>query len=222
MSIPYFILVAFPPATAVLKEAPALNLGEVLAAILIVAPVAGFLPVRAARLAVIYQVGYLHAPMLPMTVQATCCPVCTKPFFVEDASELDQVTSDRDTVPVIEAANSDVLLELIEQTEDQERMRYLRVQVWHKLNHPLRGKDELNRPRPSEFDENLEQLIGLLVDDKGQGQLMKAEALRELGRHDESIATLNGIDPSLAWVTHQIRTFAENGDAAVRTLDRPK
>ena len=167
--------------------------------------------------------GYLHAPMLPLTVKTTRCPGCNKSFFVEDANEIDQVTIDRDNVPIIEAAKSDALLELIEQTKDQERICYLRVQIWHKLNHPLRGKDKMNMPvRPAGFDENLERLIGLLVNDKGQGQLMKSEALRQSGKHDESIATLNGIDPSLAWAIDQIRTFAENGDAVVRKLDRPE
>ena len=47
----YFLADFFLPDTASLKPDPALNFGTVVAAILIVAPVLGFLPVRAARLA---------------------------------------------------------------------------------------------------------------------------------------------------------------------------
>ena len=40
---------------------------------------------------------------------------------------------------------------------------------------------------------------------------MKAEALRELGKHAEAMAALQDIDVELGWVADQIRSMAQAG-----------
>jgi len=147
--------------------------------------------------------GYLDAPMLPRAVQATRCPSCAKVFFVEDAD--------------VEA-----LSELIPQTEGRDRLRYLCMQIWHIYNQAYRNpKAKGQVQRPAGFNGNLERLLGLLDDDRGQDQIMKAEALRELGRHAEALAALQDVDAELGWVADQIRAMAQAGVSAVGVLLRP-
>lgn len=180
--------------------------------------------------------GYLDAPMMPRAVQATRCPSCAKPFFVEDAEDLGEhwtYGSYRDDsegplpegykdAPAVDDATPDALSDLKGQTEDRDRLRYLCMQSWHLYNRPYRNpKAKGSVTRPAEFDSNLEQLIGLLDNDRGQDQLLKAEALRELGKHAESLAALENIDGELGWVTDQIRAMAQAGVTVVGVLLRP-
>lgn len=180
--------------------------------------------------------GYLYAPMMPRAVQATRCPSCAKPLFVEDAEDLGEhwtYGSYRDDseeplpegyqdAPVVEDAEPNALSELIRQTEDRGRLRYLCMQTWHIYNQAYRNPKAKGQVKlPAGFDSNLEQLIGLLDDDRGQDQLMKAEALRELGKLAESLTALENIDGELGWVTDQIRAMAQAGVTAVGVLLRP-
>jgi hypothetical protein len=180
--------------------------------------------------------GYLHAPMLPRAVQAARCPSCAKAFFVDDAEDLGEhwtYGSYRDDseeslpegykdAPAVEDANTDALSELILQTEDRDRLRYLCMQTWHNYNQAYRNpKTKGQVQRPAGFNGNLERLIGLLEDDRGQDQVMKAEALRELGKHTDAMAALQDIDAELGWVADQIRAMAQAGVSAVGVLLRP-
>ena len=180
--------------------------------------------------------GYLNAPMMPRAVQATRCPSCAKAFFVDDAEDLGEhwtYGSYRDDddeplpegykdAPAVEDAEPDALSELILQTDDRDRLRYLCMQTWHIYNQAYRNpKAKGQAKRPADFDGNLERLIGLLDDDRGQDQIMKAEALRELGRHAEALAALQDVDVELGWVADQIRSMAQAGVSAVGVLLRP-
>lgn len=180
--------------------------------------------------------GYLDAPMLPRAVQATRCPSCAKAFFVEDAEDLGEhwtYGSYRDDseeplpagykdAPAVEDANPEALSELILHTEDRDRVRYLCMQTWHSYNQAYRNpKAQSQAQKPDGFNGNLERLIGLLADDRGQDQVMKAEALRELGKHAEALAALQDIDAELDWVSDQIRSMAQAGLSAVGVLLRP-
>ena len=179
--------------------------------------------------------GYLDAPMLPRAVQATRCPFCARAFFVENAEDLGEhwtYRSYRDDseeplpegykdAPAVEDAKPDALSELILQTEDRDQLRYLCMQTWHIHNQDYRNrKTKEQAQRPTGFSENLERLFGLLDDDRGQDQIMKAEALRELGRHAEAIAALQDVDVELGWVADQIRSMAQAGVSAVGVLLR--
>jgi hypothetical protein len=180
--------------------------------------------------------GYLDAPMLPRAVQATRCPSCAMAFFVEDAENLgerwtygsfrddsdDPLPESYQNSLVVEDADAEALSELISQTEDCDRLRYLCMQIWHIYNQAYRNpKAKGQVQRPAGFNGNLERLFGLLDDDRGQDQIMKAEALRELGRHAEVIAALQDVDAELGWVADQIRSMAQAGVSAVGVLLRP-
>jgi len=112
--------------------------------------------------------------------------------------------------------------ELIRQTVDRDRLRYLRMQTWHIYNHSYRNSESKAQVQLlSEYYENLEQILGLLDDDRGQDQVMKAEALRELGKPTEAIAALQDINAKFVWVADQIRALAKAGDSNVGVLNRP-
>lgn len=178
--------------------------------------------------------GYLDAPMMPPAVETARCPSCAKAFFVEDAENLGyhwtygsfEDDSEKplgyEDAPTVWHADPDALSELIEQTDDHYRLRYLCMQIWHIYNHPHRIiKTEGHVQKPVGFDGNLERLIGLLEDDRGQDQVMKAEALREFGKHAEAIAALQDIDAELLWKSDQIRYMAQAGESSVGVLLRP-
>jgi hypothetical protein len=180
--------------------------------------------------------GYLDAPMRPQVVEVTRCPVCQGPFFVEDAEDVgdewsygavwrglsEVLPEDFQKAPKVAEADHVALSELAQKTADRERLRYLLMQSWQIYNHPVRKrKVKGKKPNPEGLKGALERLIGLLDDDRGQDQIMKAEALRELGKHAEAIAALQDIDAELGWVADQIRTMAQAGVSAVAMLLRP-
>jgi hypothetical protein len=187
--------------------------------------------------ATLWSDGYLDAPMLPSTIKVTRCRSCAKAFFIQDAESLGSYWScivpghdEGDTIlpdrckgaPYIGDAKPDALSELIPQTEDRDRLRYLCIRIWHIHNQAYRDSNaEGQVERPAGFDENLERLITLLDEDRGQDQIMKAEALRELGRHAEALALLQDIDVKFGWMADQIRSMAQAGDRAVGVLRDP-
>lgn len=102
------------------------------------------------------------------------------------------------------------------------RLRHLRIQIWREDKQTSQNpKFKEQVQRPADFYGNLERLIGVLDDDHGHHQIMKAEALRELGRYAEAIAALQYVDVELGWVAGQIRSMAQDGVSAVRILHRP-
>jgi len=180
--------------------------------------------------------GYLDAPMMPRAVRTTRCPSCAQAFSIEDAGDLGEhwnygsfgsnftetLPQGYEDAPAVQDADPHALSELISQTEDRDRLRYLRTLTWHIYNHAYRDSETNGQAlKPIDFDENLEHLIGLLEDDHGQDQILKAEALRELGMHAEAMATLKNIDTELAWVADQLRFLAQAGVSAVGVMLRP-
>lgn len=180
--------------------------------------------------------GYLDAPMLPRAVQVTRCPSCAKTFFIEDAEDLGEywtygsyrkdskeaLQAGYKKAPAVKEATPDVLSELILHTQDPDRLRYLRIQKWHIDNQAFRNpKTKEPVQLPAGFNGNLEQLVSLLENDRGQDQIMKAEALRELGRYTQAIKSLLDIDAEFGWVADQIRSMAQAGVSAVGVLLRP-
>lgn len=174
--------------------------------------------------------GCLQGPMMPKAVVATRCPSCSNAFLIEDGKDLGEHEWGEESAPVsyndssrVSHADADALAEIAANTHDPDRLRQLCIAIWHAQNHGHRRKDgEATPDRSIEFEENLERLVGLLGNDKAQAQLMKAEALRELGRHGEAIAVLQDIDSTLSWAADQIRSMATAGKTEVGVLIRPR
>jgi hypothetical protein len=185
--------------------------------------------------ATIWSDGYQDGPMIFRAVKATSCIYCGMPFFIEDAEDrgkywtleyldepIEQLPEGYEDAFCVFHAAPDALSELKCQTKDRGRLRYLCMQTWHIYNHAHRSPKVNGEVKsPAGFDSNLEQLIGLLDDDRGEDQLMKSEALRELGKHAECLAALENIDGEFSWATDQIRAMAQAGITVVSALLLP-
>jgi hypothetical protein len=177
----------------------------------------------------------LVAPMLPQAVRVTRCPSCRKTFFVEDAEQLGTdwryraFGSEREPVPkeweeasMVEGADADDLQDAIGQTTDSDRLRFLRMELWHKHNNPLREEPrKRSRSSPAGFVENLEALALLMDEGDVQDRLVKAEIWRELGRFDEAVNLLQDVPKDFAWVADQIRSLAASRTCDLAKLNRP-
>jgi hypothetical protein len=196
--------------------------------------------------------GYNDGPMLPAFIHEARCPFCAGVFFLRDAKTLPQLhwtqpepesyrkalcvnphpmlfSSERNSSQpqtnsrAADREALDVILELISQTENHDRLWYLRTRLWHIHNHSDRNAHPSGvTERPESFNENLEILIELINPDCGENQLLKAEALRELGRHDAVMPLLENIDSEHRWAADQIVSLAQAGNTVVSKLLRPR
>jgi len=117
---------------------------------------------------------------------------------------------------------------------------YLCLMAWHATNHQLRQLPATSRTvtllktrnRPTATQENvviassttvriLDRLLDLLDDLIPDERILKAEALRELGRFEEALDTLKDPFPEeLQELASLIRTLAEQGLFQVMELPR--
>ena len=123
--------------------------------------------------------------------------------------------------------------------------RTARLLAWWKSNEALRGdivteiystwnisrmgrlremKHEIGpwNPDPGARQANMENLLPLLDPRKGLVRIMRAELLRQLGRFDEALVTLQEVElEEASRAVDRIRTLCEEGDTLVRLLDDP-
>jgi hypothetical protein len=187
--------------------------------------------------AVYWSDGKMVAPMWPDLVNVTRCPVCNEIFWVEEAKKLGQIDeywkrSDPpdaairwEEAPRITHVDAGGLVSAIAATppDRADRMQWLRIRLWHALNDPRRGTTQNRSPALEEalqelFLPNLEELVPLLDDNEPRERLMKAEALREMGRFEEALRLLLGIEAELESQARQIRALAMRRDALVAKL----
>lgn len=107
-----------------------------------------------------------------------------------------------------------------------EREVLVRRNLWFHGNDHLRlnrdGKPLRNKPRMSEDDtrQNMLVLLSLVEQGLDSPTTEKGEILRELGRFDEAIAALTGIEGDYKEQADLIAGFARSGDAVVREIWR--
>jgi hypothetical protein len=102
-------------------------------------------------------------------------------------------------------------------------MQRLRIRLWHSLNDRRRdAANESARALQGDVQElfvrNLEALVPLLDENEPSERLMKAEALREMGRFDEALRLLVQIEGDLAQWAPQLRALAMRKDVCVTKL----
>jgi len=163
--------------------------------------------------------GHIHAPMLPTLPAVTRCRYCAAFFWRKDARAVGKIVpgvkqdvpKDWCNAPNIRRLSEAEYREAIAagMASDPQKERMLRTWAWWAGNDrfrypPRRGwlgrKVATSKTGPTPSTEeifspegrvNLERLIALLDDASPGDRLMKAEALRELGRFDEAIALLS-------------------------------
>jgi hypothetical protein len=188
--------------------------------------------------AVYWSDGKMVARMWPDVVNVTRCPACNEIFWVEDAKRLGQIDeywkrSDPpdaatrwEDAPEIMHLDAGGLASAIAATRSDraDRMQWLRIRLWHALNDPRRGTTQNRSPALQQalqqlFLPNLEMLLPLLDEDEPGERLMKAEALREMGRFEEAMRLLVGIAAEFEPEARQIRALAMRQDALVAKFE---
>ena len=157
--------------------------------------------------AVYYTDGRRVAPMLPDAPSVVCCGGCSGVFWLELATEVGEYSpwgSDVESIDptwtcaarLVEPDEQQYLAALEQLVAAQpQRAREARLFAW------WRGNDRLRGERPSGSNDtpqiisqrhaNMRQLIALLDTAEPSDQLMRAEALRQLGEFDQAVAILS-------------------------------
>lgn len=148
------------------------------------------------------------APMLPKPPEITKCHACDSYYWISDAEQIAEVPSPltsssgmhvdpawQEAPHVVELDEADYWLALaygVTTTPKQEKR--LRILVWWKSNDPYRHEPP---PTDAAISEeamlNIQKLVDLFDEDEPEEKLMKAEALRQLGKFDESITILRSV-----------------------------
>jgi len=179
--------------------------------------------------------GYALYPMLPSTPQITRCDAQGKFFWVAEATVVGKLGPGIETTSIPQAwREADHLRFLSEQeylaalAEGLGRNRkeevYLRVQAWWAANSAVRNagtEGAITSPffPGSRARDNLERLIELLATDDPPERLMKAEALRQLGRFEEARQILQATVPEqLEEVVRWLRELVDKGDVLVKEM----
>lgn len=176
--------------------------------------------------------GKREAPMLPDQEWLLICPHCSAGLWSDELdviAELNVLFGHADYSDDEEYSNTpyaktpsinDFHQTLISQTLDNEKTQYLRVKIWWTGNDVRRENPDGAAMTALEID-NLVALIPMLTqgDADDQSLIMKAEALRELGRFDDALLVLDKItDRQLAKAVDQVRQLAMDKDWVVRQL----
>lgn len=187
--------------------------------------------------AVFWSDGKLEAPMAPETPPATRCSGCGDIFWIEDAARVgafdawsrhDTACAEWKQAPVIQALDNAGLVKAIAATPgaSAQRLRYLRIALWHCLNDPVRQKPgqagtdapQYGAGETELLEQNLGALVPLLDASQPEDRLLMAEAARETGRFSEALELLKDIDPDYAWVAQPIAALAAAGIALVARI----
>ncbi len=166
--------------------------------------------------------GKIIAPMLPDQLWLVMCPHCRSPLWLDELEVLAELPIGaggkfRGQRPYVEPSFVDYLALIAKGDPEPEKTRYLRIRAWWEGNERRRGGDPEQVMTAHEVT-NLEALVADLGDD-GENGLMKAEALRELGRFDEARSLLASVkDPDLQAAAERIESLCDHGDPVVREL----
>jgi hypothetical protein len=173
--------------------------------------------------------GKQVAPMLPSPPEVVQCHACLSAYWLHSAKvagKPDRFASAGGDIPHVAEPSEQAYYDAIAgglATSAEEEIR-LRVRAWWRAGDEGRfheaGVRALLNPRTQAFRENLETLVSLL-DDEQPNLLMRAEALRQLGRFDDAERVLHAVDDEYAWVADQIAEHCRNHDTLVRLLQFP-
>jgi hypothetical protein len=128
--------------------------------------------------------------MMPVEPLVIWCERCRDWFFIEDTREIVDLPfgtepGEHKVIPVSDALEADVYLEVIDRGWPREREIRLRLRLMREYNNHLRYNHGKKDPATIESHDNLERLSELL--DPAEDALMLAEVHRELGEFDRAI-----------------------------------
>ena len=156
--------------------------------------------------------GKRIAPMLPDYPSLVLCRKCEQFYWVKDAKKVDEVNAYEESEKKwknVEYTDFPTFRQYFKALETISQERFLRINMWWTYNNYFR-EDQENEVTPEMERMNNENLILLLplLDESDENDLiMKAEALRCLGRFEESIQLLAKVEnPNMKEVKEKFMT----------------
>ncbi len=190
--------------------------------------------------------GKTFAPMLQRPPEFVRCRWCRGFYWLDQAKAVGELpepfhmADDEDggppsvppawtAAPRVEEPTEIEYLEAIDAgLVGADRVLDARILAWWRGNDPFRGREYAKRfgagkdeapAAPEARRRNLEALLGLLDDADPGALVMKAEALRHLGRFDDALAALGRIDDEgFAEIVATLRGYCEIGDSDLYEL----
>ncbi len=161
--------------------------------------------------AITWSDGWQDTPMTPRPPRIARCPACARIFWTWQAPQLGYLpppeiatpeqaawASAPHLSPLDEAGVAAALAEGQGSNPDLEME--LRVLMWWRGNDAFRRTDApVGYPTSAEAHANMERFIEMMKDGDEDLLLFRAEALRQLGRFEDALATLDGVCCSDWW-----------------------
>lgn len=162
--------------------------------------------------------------MLPDQLWLVMCPHCHAPLWVDELEELGRSDpwgkkdDDFDDAQEYKAPSFDDYLALVDKgIADDRKERYVRLRAWWAGNDARRAGSVA--PMSSREAGNLESLAGMLEESSQNDLVMKAEAMRELGKFDDALSLLaKSADRRLAQAVKIIGDLSRERDPYVREM----
>ncbi len=139
--------------------------------------------------------GKRNASMLPDQLRLVKCPHCNTLVWIDEQKQIGEIdtwgarTGDADKFPEARSALppefQDYISFLGAGLSDKEKEHYVRLRVWWEGN-DVRRESGQSTPLDSFEVQNLRAFVTLLDEAEDNDRLMKAEALRELGKFAEA------------------------------------
>lgn len=191
-----------------------------------------------------YSDGKRIAPMLIDFPEITKCYECDTIFWIKNATELgtsgwfEELNEDQEKIQKASFLNIQEYFDALETKVFQSVVeeRYLRVNIWWTFNDRIRQKDEKHKLKGMNvpilvhsddekklWEENTYYLIGMLDQEDYNNRIMIAELNRNLGKFDECMEILNGIEEEgLKWLKEMFEVKCRNKDRFVFRLNPEK
>lgn len=188
--------------------------------------------------------GRMNAPMMVDDMSLAICPNCKTPVWLEELETVGSTTpwlsyfSDAEHQAEAEKENSEIAklgatdaefclglfsedyyCLLKEGIKDPKKELYVRLQLWWEENDLRRESRCIFEMREEEVG-NLQALIFLLDESDDHQLMMKAEALREIGKFEDAISILEkSTNPEFASVVDFIKNLCIKADPYVRKIE---
>jgi len=162
--------------------------------------------------------GYIEGPMYDDQGRLFRCPKCRSlnwhdELVCDGEGDEDELGSVFEVGPLPLEHYPAVLDEAPWRGQDEEK--YVRIAAFWGANMPRRGNSDPPVPFTESEERNLLALLERL-DDSSQDRLMRAEILREMGRFEECLEVLMGLeDAELEGLVKLIRELAMGSDTRV-------
>lgn len=169
--------------------------------------------------------GKREAPMLPDQPWLVMCPHCHVPLWIDELEELgktepwgDEQSKFKDAREYEKPSLDDYFALFANGVVDPEKEQYARLRAWWVGNDERRTNAGKIPMSPREVA-NVTAFAHTLNESDANDLVMKAEAMRELGRFDDALSLLSkSVDENIAQAVEIIKGLSEKRDPYVREM----